>query len=379
MPERSVLALSHSSGLGGAERNLAEMLEALLDERMVDRVDVIVPADGPLAVELRTRGIAVHKAPVAWWIDARPSPLTIATRWWGLARSARAVAAVIRQLQPDVALSSTLASPVLALAARRTRTPHAWLVQEFVGLDHGLAFVYGEHIAMRLVRASSRWVLALSEALARHLQSRGIAVAAIVPPTMRLFHPVLSDQPESPPLRLVIAGSIQPGKGQSEALRATALLRGAGDDARLTIVGPVTDRPYLADIRSEAAHLGAESYVDILPPTASVAEAFAQHHIVLCCSRSEALGRVLIEAQLSGRVVVAADSGAFPELVTDGVTGVLYRCGEPASLAGALERLLDPVLRDVIASAARVHAQRRFTASATAHALANAMSAVLQR
>ncbi|MGC2999456.1 glycosyltransferase [Streptomyces sp. G35A] len=53
----------------------------------------------------------------------------------------------------------------------------------------------------------------------------------------------------------------------------------------------------------------------------------------------EAFGLVVVEAMAAGVPAVAAGHGAFAELVEDGVTGLLHRPGEPASLASCLRRI----------------------------------------
>ncbi|MFE6054096.1 glycosyltransferase family 4 protein [Kitasatospora sp. NPDC056446] len=53
----------------------------------------------------------------------------------------------------------------------------------------------------------------------------------------------------------------------------------------------------------------------------------------------EAFGLVVVEAMAAGVPVVAAGHGAFVELVEDGVTGLLHRPGEAASLASCLRRI----------------------------------------
>ncbi|MFD5968433.1 glycosyltransferase [Streptomyces sp. NPDC060311] len=53
----------------------------------------------------------------------------------------------------------------------------------------------------------------------------------------------------------------------------------------------------------------------------------------------EAFGLVVVEAMAAGVPTVAAGHGAFVELVEDGVTGLLHRPGETASLAACLRRI----------------------------------------
>ena len=51
-------------------------------------------------------------------------------------------------------------------------------------------------------------------------------------------------------------------------------------------------------------------------------------HIAVVASKSEAFGRVTIEAMLGGLVVVATDAGANSELIDNGKTGYLYPSGD---------------------------------------------------
>ncbi|MGW2683070.1 glycosyltransferase [Streptomyces sp. NPDC001414] len=53
----------------------------------------------------------------------------------------------------------------------------------------------------------------------------------------------------------------------------------------------------------------------------------------------EAFGLVVVEAMAAGVPTVAAGHGAFVELVEDGVTGLLHRPGEAASLASCVRRI----------------------------------------
>ena len=60
--------------------------------------------------------------------------------------------------------------------------------------------------------------------------------------------------------------------------------------------------------------------------------------------------------------MVAARSGAFPELIEDGRTGLLFTPGDADDLARALERLLtDPGLRQRLGAAGRRHIAMRFS------------------
>jgi glycosyltransferase involved in cell wall biosynthesis len=88
-----------------------------------------------------------------------------------------------------------------------------------------------------------------------------------------------------------------------------------------------------------------------------VAEAIDQATCLVLPSRSEGLGRVLIEAFLRGRPAVAMDVGGIRDVVEDGVNGLLVSSDE--ELADALVRLLtDRPLAERLAAGARRSADR---------------------
>ena len=71
-----------------------------------------------------------------------------------------------------------------------------------------------------------------------------------------------------------------------------------------------------------------------------VAAAMDAAWVLVLPSRSEGMGRVLVEAFCRGRGVVGTRAGSIPDLVADGVSGLLVAPDDPAALADALVRVL---------------------------------------
>jgi glycosyltransferase involved in cell wall biosynthesis len=90
-----------------------------------------------------------------------------------------------------------------------------------------------------------------------------------------------------------------------------------------------------------------------------VAAALDAAWVLVLPSRSEGMGRVLVEAFLRGRGVVGAKAGSIPNLVEGGVSGVLVDPDEPEELADALVRVLsNRALAEHLGAGARVAAGR---------------------
>jgi glycosyltransferase involved in cell wall biosynthesis len=88
--------------------------------------------------------------------------------------------------------------------------------------------------------------------------------------------------------------------------------------------------------------------------------------VVVVPSRREGFGLAAVEAMACGTPVIAAAAGGLPEVVRDGENGLLVPPGDPAAIARALERLLDPQLRARLAAAGPAAASAHDVRSAAA-------------
>jgi glycosyltransferase involved in cell wall biosynthesis len=88
--------------------------------------------------------------------------------------------------------------------------------------------------------------------------------------------------------------------------------------------------------------------------TGQVADALDEATLLVLPSRSEGMGRVIIESFCRARPVVGARIGGIPDLVQDGVNGILVDAGDTPGLADALVRVLsDDLLAERLSDGAR--------------------------
>lgn len=141
-------------------------------------------------------------------------------------------------------------------------------------------------------------------------------------------------------LNLLLVGRLVPEKGVRDAVRVLAATADLG--ARLRIVG---EGPEATAARALAQQLGVSDRLELLPwlDAARLAACYQQAHVVLAPSRAtptwvEQFGRMVVEAQACGAVVVAYASGSLPEVV--GGAGVLVPEGGTDALAAAVGDLV---------------------------------------
>jgi glycosyltransferase involved in cell wall biosynthesis len=158
---------------------------------------------------------------------------------------------------------------------------------------------------------------------------------------------------------------LHPWKGQSVLLDAVARMRGV----HALVVGGALfsgEAPYEAELRARAALPSFGGRVHMLGSRDDVPRLLTACDVVVHASvLAEPFGRVLVEAMLAGRPVVATDAGGVPEVVTDGETGVLVPPGDAHALGEALDSLRrEPVRSAALARRASVHARQRFSRDA---------------
>ena len=124
-------------------------------------------------------------------------------------------------------------------------------------------------------------------------------------------------------------------------------------------------------------HPRIEVYPGLKQP--QVAEWMARCAIFALPSRTEAMGRVLLEAATAGKCRVAARVDGIPTVVEDGVDGVLIDPERVDQLAAALDRLMgDSGLRHHLGEAARARVMREFSEEAYLEHYAELVSAALR-
>lgn len=208
------------------------------------------------------------------------------------------------------------------------------------------------------VRAADR-VLATSPGHAHVLASRYRVPPPLVVrniPERVASRPVVPDQP---PVAAYVGG-LMPGRGLERMIDALALV----PQLRLRAVGPGA-AAYRAALAQRAADRGVDRRVSLLSPVApsEIPSALAGAAFGLCliepvCRSYElSLPNKLFEYLAAGLPVLAGSVPVIAEVVRDGGLGqVVVGPGDPAAIADAARRLLDPDIRSAAVAAAAAFA-----------------------
>lgn len=199
--------------------------------------------------------------------------------------------------------------------------------------------------------------LAVTTAYGQEILARYGLRAAVTPNLLSLDeHPLLA-RASWPPLLLWL-DELEPRAQPQLALQALARLRQRMPEARLMLVGSGS---LAAEIFALARALGMADAIAYRPDLTERQrrDAIREASIVWRTADEDSLPQVLLEAAASGAVVVATAVGGIPELLDDGVDGMLAPVGDADALAQATERVLSRAfLAESLATNARISAER---------------------
>jgi len=201
-----------------------------------------------------------------------------------------------------------------------------------------------------------------------HVVHNGIDTAHYRPDPDRDRVRALGIDPQRP--SVVFVGRITRQKGLGHLLAAAHKISG---DAQVVLCAGTPDTPTIAeeterDVAELAGVRPGVIWVRQMLDAAQLRQVLSAASVFVCPSVYEPLGIVNLEAMACGTAVVASDVGGIPEVVEDGVTGVLVRFDEHAvddfrtGIAEAVNALLaDPDRAAAMGSAGRTRVQREFT------------------
>jgi glycosyltransferase involved in cell wall biosynthesis len=312
--------------IGGAEKAFVTIAKGLAGRGWNVRVISLRDA-GPLAETLRAAGIPVTALNAGGFPDARAV--------WRMK-------AALQKDPCDVLLTFLHQANIAGRLAAR-----------WAGIR---SVVCGVRVADR------RWSVILPERLTSHLVDQYIAVSkAVGDVPQRLCH--LSpdriiaipngvdadaiEQRAAVDRRLIgcqatdkivlCVGRLSQQKAPLDVLRAFARMKqqpsANSSRAKLVFVG---DGPMLPVLKRSIAGHGLQDQVQLLGWSADVWAIMKSSDLLVLASHWEGLPNVILEAQAAGLPVVASDVDGCRELITDGVTGRLFRAGDVDHLATVL-------------------------------------------
>ncbi len=283
---------------------------------------------------------------------------------------------VVDDYRPDVIASFDFASNLLGWhAAGRRHIP--WIPCVYGPVA---TFKFWRILVQRQTFRRAAKVIAPSRDLGGKLVSRRLAPLeklAIIPNGAEIDGPCRGDLPPKDEVKIgCIANFYSEVKGQHVAIEAmTSLPAGYSIDF-------IGDGVLLPEAKSLVRALGLEDRVVFrgFLHHREVREALSHSDILVVPSLSESFGIVTVEGMAAGVPIVASAVGGLPEVVEDGVSGVLVPPGEPRVLARRIEEVCSsPQTWRQLRAAGMSRVRKRFSIGFMASEFDRVLQSVVER
>jgi glycosyltransferase involved in cell wall biosynthesis len=344
-----IAAVLWSGTIGGTETFTADLCQAMHGLGATPGV-VFVTHPGPLAARLDTAGIAHVSLGLGRGRDVVLHP--------------RALAAAVEETGPDGVLlgSGGYLAAALRMGGYRGR---------IVVVAHDATIELGEmtlrdRLVRPLDRATGYWAsdvdVAVSDFVLSHIEGRrrrGRLVRIYNGINLDTYSNGAGTADGGGAFTVAYGGRLIDGKGLDILMRSFA----AGvalEGGRLRFGGDGPARPMLEDM---ASRLGLNEAVEFTGWVPDMPSFWRSCDVAVTASNEcvESFGMSTLEAMACGRPVVVTANGALPELVDDGVTGIVVPRGSSEALSDALVSLAgDPDRRQAAGHAARARCEQHF-------------------
>jgi L-malate glycosyltransferase len=384
-----VLYVNHTATIGGGERSLLELLDALPAE--------VVPAlacpEGELAAAAEALGVPttkIHGTSLSLRLDPLETPRAI----WDLWRTAFSLRRTSHRLGADVVHANSVRAGLVAAPLARVGGPPA-IVHVRDVLPSGAA----GWLTRQVIRSGATLILANSDYTGETFVANGsnervrtihnaVDLTRFDPDRIErdAARSALRLAPNT--LALGVIAQITPWKGQDDAIRMLSLLRRRLPNARLLIVGAAKfargsesfdNRAFERTLHELVGELNLRAAVALLGERSDVPTILRALDLVLVPSWAEPFGRTIIEAMAMGTPVIATSAGGPAEIVTDGVDGVLLSPRDPARWADAAASLLGSPRLAAMGARSRQTAVARFGRKEHVEAVLAAYSDAVER
>ena len=251
--------------------------------------------------------------------------------------------------------------------------PVVWHIREYLEEDIGAKILWPRK-RLRIINQSKR-LIAISEGVKSKFQKILTPPIDVIyngidfSPNEIMQHEILTNDV----VKVAIFGRISEKKGQFELAQAMEKLYDKKNlDYELLIYGGIQEFNYFEKIQEFVKLHGAENRIYYKGMTSHSIEVMKKIAILGICSNQEAFGRVTVEGQIAGCLVIGANSGGTKELINDGVTGYKYVTHNIDNLSNVIwDAIQNREMSNKIATAGQSYAIEHFSARKNAEEIMN--------
>lgn len=340
--KKKILFVSHSGRMSGANLSFYSIIEQL--KCKIDIYVLVNERDSELTRALEKISVKYIYLKYSWWVAHKRDRIIKQTYRYCAdflkyinSPTNNKIREVFANYGFDAVYSNTSTVDIGYRIANAMGIPHVWHIREFGREDFGfIPLVPRESMRRAFEEASA--IIVISTALEKKILQQNPKSTVIV--IQNGFNvDKLKYQREHMidcnNVKILVTGQVSEAKGQIQAVEAISKLNSQNVRYHLYLAGEVG-----SDYRKQI--LGAKpcpEWLHFMGKVNNLFEIRKDIDIELVCSRSEAFGRVTIEAMLHSIPVIGANTGATKDLLANGL-GITYTYGDIEDLIAKIECLV---------------------------------------
>ena len=362
----NILFVTHYTGLGGANIAMLNLIQQYKTRNI--KVYVVLPeGQNGLKEKLNELEIIYAEMRMPWWVCGAEKKVVSVKMYLGNIRGAMQICSFIKKWKIDIVHTNSTVVAAGALAARMSGCPHVWHLREDLS-NYGWKFAFRLETVKRWFSRSERIIViskACEEVYKKYLPETkiriiydGAQVAENYTGTGKLDRNIF---------HILYLGGMSESKGYKEVLQAAEILKKYGSCFKIWMPGCMADGAVEAEL---GLFIDSHELQENIEPLEyldrkKLDQLRYQMDAFIMASYHEMFGLVTVEAMLSGVLVIASDTGANLEIISDGENGYLYASGDAEMLAKTIQKCMHSDNRELIESAYRM-ARERFSVESCA-------------
>jgi glycosyltransferase involved in cell wall biosynthesis len=368
-----ILYVNHVGHISGAERVLMNLLSRL-DRKKFEPI-VTAPADGTFLTEITTRGFKMYPINTPLLIRSK-NPFRLIKYIPDFWKTTAQLKTIIKQEKIDLIHANSFTAMLYSNSAvKSTGKPIIWHMHDIITPRW-----FNRRFITYAGRGATK-IVAVSNAVKSRLIELGVPAEKCITlyNGMDCSIPVTPDatsiaeierirkELQIPQDAIVISmfGQIAQWKGQAIFIQAAAKLVEQYPQLRFLIIGDIIhnrEQKYKRDIEQLITQLHLSSPIIFTGFRRDVPNLMRMSDIIVHCSvMPDPLPTVILEAMVSKKPVIAARVGGVPEIVQDGLTGLLFTSQKTDELVNAMRQLVvSKELRQIMGNAGRNRVEQFF-------------------
>lgn len=346
-----VLYADHVGFIGGAEISLLGMVKAFRASKLVEPL-VVLPETGPLFNALREANIETIVVPMIP-LNLTKNPFVFVAYIIHIASYIRNVQRILRERQIDIVHANSIKAGILVgIAAKLTKVPLIWHIRDYYpdGYLKRLIRIWARLFATHIIVISQRVAQMFTGFTNQTIVYNGVDLTLYSAEDLNRGRVAIYDELELDSSSIIIGtiGQLSPWKNQEDFILAAEKIYREKSHVHFLIVGDsyhMHQSDYKEKLRELArTHLPAHA-ISFLGWRQDVTNVIGALSILIHLAEDEPFGRVVIEAMAGYTPVICTNSGGLPEIIEDGVTGLLVPVNDPDTVAiAALQLIRDKAL-----------------------------------